>query len=301
MKKKSQYDVAICTMVARENENLYEWVKYHSKLGIKNFIIYDNDFLKKEFVLDWVQSHKSSFRDCAFKVLDFTDVEYPTRQLEAFSNCCRLYLKNYDWILFSDIDEFLDLNGMTLYEWLESIPEEFQGKKVQGVILKWKGYGWNHQLFKTDEPLEVRCNQPVNYEPGFAKHVKSLIKGTAEGLDWKNPHVPSFVKNGIILQTTLDAEQYTKETSDDWQSEGYSPFNAILDVDKVPHLNHYWCKSLEEYLEKQTRGAASVKYMSDAWKQVYSLDKFKIYNGLTEEELDKAIKEYEAVKGPIMV
>ena len=41
--RSDQYALALCCIVKDEDEYLQEWIKYHLKIGVQHFFIYDNE------------------------------------------------------------------------------------------------------------------------------------------------------------------------------------------------------------------------------------------------------------------
>lgn len=295
---------AMCTCVSRENKNLYWWVEHHRKLGIKNYYFYDNDHTYSEQVSDWVKNNKSKFKDCHFKVYDFKAVLHSSRQLTAFDDYCKKHLKEYDWTFFLDVDEFLDLKGMTLNEWFKDVPYKINDKEVASILFRWKCFGFSGHIFRNDSKSPVQLYKDyVEYPVSSDKyprnwHVKCCLKKTANVLRWSNPHCPGALPdNQEILMS--DKNTIHNRKGGDCEIYGISPFEPDFDVEKYACVNHYYCKSFEEYIEKRRRSACSITVGDSKWLKKHNLNLFKEYNGIDDKTFEFILDEYESKKGKI--
>ncbi len=100
--------VCICTIGKQQNLYAREYVDFYKKIGIKKIFIYDNndkngehfDIILKDFIDDGF-----------VEIVDFRGISFP--QIKAMENCRKNNYKNYDWLLFYDMDEYIFLRNFS--------------------------------------------------------------------------------------------------------------------------------------------------------------------------------------------
>ena len=104
----------LCCIGRRENDYIREFVEYYKALGFTNICLYDNNYDGEEDFNDVIGDYISN----GFVILkDYRNKK--VCQLEAYDECYKKYGKEYDWIAFFDIDEFMFINSnKTLPEYL---------------------------------------------------------------------------------------------------------------------------------------------------------------------------------------
>lgn len=135
----------ICVIIKDEHQYLEEWINHHLNLGIDEIFLYEDYYSKshadiiKPFgdkvhlqSIDYVLKHK----DC--KIISDKG---PYRQNALFTWFPLNYGKEFDWILFNDIDEFLILK-QPLHELLA----EYNDKPA--IYFWWKNYGASGNIKK---------------------------------------------------------------------------------------------------------------------------------------------------------
>lgn len=234
--------VALCCMAKMENRYLREWVEYHLDLGFDHIFVYDNNDVNSERcetpIKEYIEKSCVSVVDYRGKVQTACQI-----QVQAYENCYKTYGKDYDWIMFLDVDEFLVLQKhKAIKEYLSDKAFE----KAKCIRINWKCHTDNGDDKYVDKPVRERFkefskNEEVN------KHYKYLIRTGIPNLRIPNVHYSSkvpntFLNNGIETQFTCG----TKLTSvnHDWA-----------------YIAHYATKSMEEFVEikRRRRGNGSSK------------------------------------------
>jgi hypothetical protein len=149
------------------------------------------------------------------------------KQLESYNHFLKNYGPNYDWAAFFDVDEFLVLKKHpNVTEFVNTY------SNYNGIGINWVLFGDNNQPNPIKEYSLInrftkRKEQPSN-------HIKSIVKIK------KCPKM--FVHHPDCKIVDTNFNQF------------YGVFNNPLD--NVAQLNHYFCKTKIEFLEKIKRGRA---------------------------------------------
>lgn len=224
---------AICAIARNEEDYLLEWITYHLNLGFNHIFLYDNNDL----------DNKSTIRLCANKswkdkvtIIDYRGKN--TAQLTAYNECYANIRKDFNWIAFIDIDEFITFGEDNPHNNINSYLENI--KKFNVLFINWMYYGDNEKVHQEEESVITRFPLPIpNCDEN--KHVKSIIKTTADIQFIRNPHCP----DGQI-QICDDCQRNIS------QSEPFKqPSFHYL------YIRHYGTKTIEEFIKhKVLRGAA---------------------------------------------
>jgi len=149
------------------------------------------------------------------------------KQIVSYNDGFQKYKSQYDWIAFFDVDEFLVLK---------------KHKNVKDFLSEYSDYdsvGINWCLFGDNGLDSVIDN---NY---------SLIKRFTKRKSSVNPHIKSIVNtkfNGLI-----DIHHAVCQTVDT----NFKKFKGSRNYDgdnEIAQINHYFCKTKEEFLNKINRG-----------------------------------------------
>ena len=96
--------VCLCTVGKNENRYIKEFVEHYKKYGIDKIFIYDNNDINGERFNEILNAYlEASY----IKILNFRGKE--GNQLKMFQDCYDKNYKKYDWMIFYDIDEFINL------------------------------------------------------------------------------------------------------------------------------------------------------------------------------------------------
>jgi hypothetical protein len=222
---KFKYNLAICCIVKDEDDYLEEWINYHRKIGVQHFFIYDNGSKKpvKQIIKEANLKEYATVHSIIGKV----------KQLEAYDACLKHHGYLSQWIAFIDIDEFIvpkSTNG-NLVEMLKDY-EQFGG-----LGINWLLFGSSGHLEKTNRPVLERFLLRAKTDFHVNRHIKSIIQ-------------PRFVVQAAGSHAFFFKKNYH------CVNENYITIHdsfADVSIRKI-HINHYYCKSLEEYHNKIERG-----------------------------------------------
>ena len=196
----------------------------------------------------------------------------------AYAHCYNTNKNNFDWIAFYDADEFLYLVKNRNARVFFSSPKF---KNCSSILLNWKYYGDNNNIFYESKPIIERFKIPFEFPNNPKKDIilrtagKSIIKG---GLNITWAHFPHFIKNqpicrpdGKIIENPFSPSQYS-----------------------IAYIKHYTTKSTEEFADRLIRGTV---YSKNTSNEDYMVQRLKIYyflfnkiNKIKIEVLEKKLK-----------
>ncbi|MBN2485926.1 MAG: glycosyltransferase family 2 protein [Bacteroidales bacterium] len=251
---------AICCIAKCENDYIREWVEYHLSLGITHIYIYDNNEVDGEFIEPVLTEYINK------QVFILSCRGKKAYQSTAYSEFHCSYGKNYDWIAYIDVDEFITLAGNSGFASLNEYLHSIKGFDI--IHINWMCYGdndieehaSNSVVGRFTKPLDF--NKHIQYDFPENNHVKSIIRGrlNLEGIKIV-PHSPPG--NYKICD-----ENGVARTENSY----FKPYS----FDKI-YIRHYTTKTISEWLKKIARGRATV----DSYPDLYPIEKFFKYNNET--------------------
>jgi len=218
----------VVAMMRNEAPFLLEWIAYYRLLGFGQITIYDNE------------SNDASARILAplAKAGVINAVFWRDRtakQVKAYMNAIRRLRPLVEWCLFVDLDEFLVLDsGIALEDILPEKPD------VMGVAIPWRMYGTGGMR---------------NRESGLT--IERFTKAVAEN----NVHPKSLVRLRDVREMALHVPRLFNGRLIDIQGNDVGERNKGMlprIVEGSARINHYYCRSWEEYQCKRARGRGAV-------------------------------------------
>ena len=231
----SNLKVLICTVAKQENKYIKEFVEHYQQLKINKIIIFDNNDINGENLENIL---KKEINNNFIKIINYRGFENP--QTKALNQCYKRMKYYFDWIAFFDVDEFLYIRNYTNINNFLSLPIF---KKCQSVLINWKYYGDNNQLYYQPKPLKERFTKSLNIEENkklkkdkfFFSAAKTIVRG---GLNIIWELLPHYLNNtincrpdGSIINNYFSPYQY-----------------------QIAYIKHYITKSTEEFIERLNRG-----------------------------------------------
>ena len=138
----------MCTPIKKENLYIKEFVDYYRSYNVDKIFLYDNNDIDGEH-LEFVISNyvQSGF----VEIINFRG---KIKALYDMMNDC--YKKNflfYDWLIFYEIDEFINLKNFHDIKKFISLPKF---NNCQTIQLNWLMHTDNNHLYYEDKPLKKR-------------------------------------------------------------------------------------------------------------------------------------------------
>ena len=254
--------VCICTIGKNENKYVIEFIEYYKKYGVDKIFLYDNndnngekfdEILKKYISIGFVE------------IINFRGLI--GAQIKEYKDCYKNNYIYYDWLIFIDMDEFIFLNNFRNIK-------KFLNKKIffkcQRIQLNWIFHTDNNLLHYDNRSLAERF--PIREAKARGKK-----KGGIQG-------IKSILKGNISIDI-IDAHILSKDLI---SCDGFGNIKEIQNIVtntsdfEYYYIDHYYCKSTEEFINKLVRG--SVAYGYDKEHMLKRINMYFSYNDIT---LDK--------------
>ena len=149
-------------------------------------------------------------------------------QVEAYNDFIQRDGARYDWAAFFDVDEFLVLKKHpSIGAFLAEYP-------YHAICINWVLYGDNGLLHYDTRPVRERFTRR---QTGVNHHVKTILR--PKQVKMVNPHScdrGAFSPDGLFIAGP------------------FSPDGS----DATAQLNHYFCKTHDEFLQKVRRGRPDI-------------------------------------------
>lgn len=223
--------LSLAAICLNENHYLLEWLNWHTSIGVDHFYLYDNS---DDNNLTVPTEHQNRV----------TVIHYPgiRKQCEAYSHYDSTYRNTgsrQDWTLVLDVDEFFVLKT---YTDIKNYIEHLNTNDIKCVGINWKIFGSNNNQQYIAKPVTERFQQCHTV---LDPHIKSLYRDDMVTSSWGCPHHPEtdtsiFSTGGTVIDEHLP----------------FSPTNGSIKHDPEMFIAHYFCKSREEWKNKQSRGRA---------------------------------------------
>lgn len=225
-----------CCIAKNENRYIKEWLDYHFKIGFSQIVIYDNndDNSLLSIIDNYVKNNKVIVED--FRRLK-------AAQTKAYSECYSKYNTLYDYIMFFDCDEFIQLSNK--FSSIADVISQPKFSNAKIIRLCWKVFGDSNltTVKNNDYSVQTRFTIPSTFL-NYNHYYKSLIK-------CKNIQVKTISAHGCY--DVNDDVFYTngEKCQNKCSSELLSVYDDIW-------INHYHTKTIEEFInQKVNRGDAS--------------------------------------------
>ena len=216
-----------------KKENLYarEYIEYYMKLGVDHMFIYDNNDPSTEKIEDILdKKYKEQITFFNTKNLNISS------QAQSFNDCYNNNLKNYDWFIMVDMDEYLYIIQDSLKNYLND--KIFD--KCDFIKIHWADTRDKNILYYENKSLFERFQKPYVK----SKFVKTIIRGNIQNLYyWVHSPLFSPIKN---VTCTNDGKiiNYKRLNIE---------FINEININKA-YLIHFRFKSTEEFINKYKRG-----------------------------------------------
>ena len=249
--------VGLVCIAKLEYYYIEEFVTYHLLLGFDTIYIYDNEDLPTYYKIlkDYLNY---------IKIIHLPGNEYEKGvQYIALDHFIKnfMYKDNLTHICHIDCDEFIALKK---HKKIKDFIKEYIKGDCAGIGMNWRYFGSNGLKKYNNRPILERFTKCDKYGD---KHIKTLfdVSKFSHFLDCHS----IMPKNNYKIKNTLGREII-------------GPFNEKIDL-SVIQLNHYKCKTLQEFKFVRQRGHADFNKSSQPNQNIERA--FEVYNKNDVEDL----------------
>lgn len=261
--------VAIVAIARLENDYINEWVGHHLGIGVDHIYVYDNSSSEEEKLCGALYE---KYNDRVTIIPAYDKSQY---QMPAYKDAYHKYGKEYDYLIYIDIDEFIMLQkDKTIGEFVSRLPEDCECYRMNWVM-----YGDSGIVNRDVSSSVVKDFVKPSFNNKRNSTTKSIVKGGLEGIDFISVHYP--IRNVRGVKSNL--KTYYGNMIDITSS---LPIDKkSLNIHRTDHtfikLNHYITKSIGEFICQKMRRPDA------AWNYERNIDKdFFSYNEKTKEKMD---------------
>ncbi|GAC89310.1 hypothetical protein Gbth_011_089 [Gluconobacter thailandicus F149-1 = NBRC 100600] len=227
--------LALAVFVKNEERDIAWWLGWHIALGFTTICVYDDDSTDK--TADIVKAAAQSF-DVRLEKSE-KSVRFNHRQKFTYEKAITDAKNKFDWMMFLDSDEYLDLgHNQNLHSFLKKFPE------ASAIAVNWCCFGSNGYITRppNSSPFESYTRRSNTDSLDANKIVKSIFRLDKTSSRYINPHHfdvsgPYITSEGIEIQwDPLHPER----------TQNYPSWNNA-------RVRHYACRSLADFLDKVER------------------------------------------------
>lgn len=227
--------LALAIFVKNEERDIAWWLGWHIALGFSTICVYDDDSTDR--TADIVRAASKSF-DVRLETSEKA-VRFNHRQRLTYEKAISDAKGKFDWLMFLDSDEYLDLGkDQSLPAFLEKFPG------ASAVAINWCCFGSNHHIVRptNSSPLEsyVRRSYPDSIDAN--KIVKSIFRLDKTSSRYINPH--HFDVDGLYVSS--DGTEIHWDAVHPERTQDYPTWTNA-------YVRHYACRSLADFLDKVER------------------------------------------------
>ena len=184
LKSFKEIKVCLCSPGKEENRYIKEFIKHYRDYGVDKIFLYDNNNLDGEF---FEQEINEYINDKYVEIINFRGKKRAL--LLMMNDCYRKNFKNYDWLIFFEIDEYIHLENIKN---IKKFLNNNKFNKCQRIQLNWVLHTDNNLLHYENRPLKERFPEieesAKKNKLGITKSVKSILKGHIPNIKIKCVH-----------------------------------------------------------------------------------------------------------------
>ena len=233
------YELALTAIVRDEAPYIKEWLDYHILLGVGHFYIYDNEshdalmtVLRPYIDAGWVTYQKALGEN---------------QQLPVYADALVRYRMQCRYMGFIDIDEFiLPLQKKSV---IDIISQALQSSpQAAGLAINCKSFG----------------SSGWEQRPAVGGVLDSYLYRAPDGFDWSefpwkwDAHVKSIVdpRRTTAMVSPHHAKYQAGYMAVDEKGRRVDGMDNFVDDTATIRINHYFTKSLAEWVDKRNKGCA---------------------------------------------
>ena len=226
-----KHEIAIVAIAKNEGLYLKEWIEYHKLVGVTKIYFYDNESEDntKEILKPYIESD----------FIEYIYINGKGRQLDAYNDAIKRHKNECRFMAFIDLDEYIMPENA--FEPIGEIVNRVLSKRhnAAGIALNWCIYG--NSGYKT-RPNGLITESYIDRaaETNPMNHMIKTLCNPRLVHYYISPHYPQYKLGAISVDSTGLH-----------RSKGWFCRNLTF---KNIRLNHYFCKSEEDFRIKKGRG-----------------------------------------------
>jgi hypothetical protein len=221
----------------KENRYIREFVEHYKKYGVDKIYLYDNNNIDGERFEEVINEYiEKGF----VEIIDFRGKIRPMYRI--MNHCYRNNYKNYNWLIFFEIDEYIylkDFNNVKLFL------NNSRFNNCQKVQLNWIFHTDNNLLHYENRTLKERFPDILPSLRGKKRDgllgIKTILRG----------HIPDIKIN--CVHTINPKLKSCDGFGNPKEHLGIETNDSDLEY---YYIDHYYSKSTEEFINKLNKGDA---------------------------------------------
>lgn len=250
----------ICAIAKNENRYVREWCEYHTEIGFDTIYIFDNNDQCGEKIKDVIYDLENVIVDERYRGKN--DKLYQTN---AYTSFYKEHSKQFDWVAYIDIDEYITIVDGDIKSFLCS--EKFNN--ADGVRLCWKCYTDSNHI-TVDNNYSV--NRFTDYNSLWATQAKTIIRGGLVYVNQIGIHTTTSLKNAV------NSIGFPCWYNGDAKHQVNIGEKYVWDC---AYIKHYRFKTIQEFVDVKLKNW-NQKYIKSKW---INLDEFFKLNKKTPEKI----------------
>ena len=224
--------ICICTLVKQENLYIREYLEHYKSYGINKIFLYDNNDIDGEKPEDVISDYINSGFVEIFKWRGQKGVAF-----QILNDCYKKHKYEYDWVMLSEIDEFIHLYNYTKVSTFLNEPK-FNNCEV--VHLNLVCHTDNEQLHYENKPVKERFPKivPSSMPGGKTLEIKPILRG----------HL-----NNTYINCLHRGNMRAKDCDGFGHANKFSAIYSLEPDTTYYYYDHYYAKSTEEFAKKVKR------------------------------------------------
>jgi hypothetical protein len=172
--------------------------------------------------------------ECTYNHNQIVKIPFPgqAKQVSAYNNWLNKFKHEFDFVAFFDVDEFLVLKK---HESIQDFVKDY--RDCSGIGINWYMFGNNGHEKVINNNYSV-LERFTKRQSKMNRHIKTILNCVVNcTMNVHNPDFLNIVSPNLIIIN--------------------SAFNYSYN-DEIAQLNHYYCKTPEEFVKKCERGRADL-------------------------------------------
>ena len=237
--------MVVCAMAKNENKYINDWVNWYLSIGVDKIYLYDNNDISTQYVGECIEQIDKVV------IKDVRNVVGEKIQQKIYTSFYNEYGNTFDWCIFVDIDEFLQVDNV------KTFLSNTKYNDYEQIRVMWKLFG-DDNLIERNETIPVyksfhrvikkTYNRDLVHIGNLERQGKFIVKGHLKDVVITSPHFASHEKRENLLKSCLPsgAECNSKVV-----------IYECYDNEKV-YINHYMTKTLKEFVEQKLNRSDAV-------------------------------------------